>query len=651
MRRSIILLFTALLVTSGVASAASKHESRLTVPSLSMPAEQVDVAAYEKKYADHDGVFINYEYLLEPTNEYANYEISQKKYMVLNPDNEKLTTFEMRTNDDIDISTIYLRITYPNKEVKQFGVNDLHMEKTTENLTTYKLVYPNVTKGTIIEEGYELTHTYHPRTHSINLQFHIPCEKYKFTYKFPSKWTIQAKKVSDYLDVKVNFTEEEKTNTISYSADNIPAYIEEPYAPPLVEQGKCFQFQVLQEMKTAVSYTAPLSWDEAVEGFVEYATKKGEIIGSSVAKTTNELTKGIEGPVERMNAIITYLQENIEPSSDSYDLYKNILKKKKGNPLRITGLAQAMLLEVGIDAKYLLLHSAEQGYFDETYISPTQISSPAVGVKLANKTYVLFPYLKIPVGYIPESFQDQKAVAIDIGEGGDYSHKYSIEIWDIPVEIEANNRIEESTDLTINEEGYINATEEKVFYGNLAIKFRELFKNLKEEEKKKTAEKLLTYDEGIAELTTFKIDNLEEFKKPLKVILEYKLDNLVTLLPDEIIFQTGGLFSPSSGATFKIDSKKRYNPIKIPYDEKVLKSITIHFPESWTPSTPLKDVSFSNRFGEIDGKYSVEKGKITVTQSRSLKKSKAPKERIEELDEIAGPQSRLFIPSIVFKNE
>jgi hypothetical protein len=320
-----------------------------------------------------------------------------------------------------------------------------------------------------------------------------------------------------------------------------------------------------------------------------------------------------------MDAIITYLQENKEFSSD------------KGNDLRLTVLAKAMLNKAGIDAKYLFLHSAEQGYFDETYISPTQISSPALGVKLDNRIYILFPYIKIPVGYIPEPFQGQKAIAINMDKGGAYTSKFSTEIWDIPVEVETNNRVEEFTDLSIDEEGHIHATEEKVFYGNLAIKFRELFKNLRGDEQKKDVEKLLAYDEGISELTTFKIENLEEFKKPLKIILEYKLDNLVTLLSDEIIFQTGGLFSPSSGATFKIDSKKRYNPIKIPYDEKVIKKITIHFPETWTPTTPLKDVSFSNIFGEIEGKYTVEKGKILVTQCRSLKRSRAPKERIEEL--------------------
>jgi hypothetical protein len=64
MRIPIIILFTALLVSSGAAYAASKHGSRLTVPSLSMPVEEVDVAAYIKKYEDYDGVYLNNEYLL-----------------------------------------------------------------------------------------------------------------------------------------------------------------------------------------------------------------------------------------------------------------------------------------------------------------------------------------------------------------------------------------------------------------------------------------------------------------------------------------------------------------------------------------------------------------------------------------------------------
>ena len=54
--------------------------------------------------------------------------------MVLNPDNEKLTTFALRINKKIDLSTIYLRITYPNNEVKQYGIDDLLLEKTTKNL-------------------------------------------------------------------------------------------------------------------------------------------------------------------------------------------------------------------------------------------------------------------------------------------------------------------------------------------------------------------------------------------------------------------------------------------------------------------------------------------------------------------------------------
>jgi hypothetical protein len=649
MRRSIILLFTALLVISGVVSAKSKNGSRLTVPSLSMPAEQLDVAAYEKKYEDYDGVYLRKEYLLEHTSGeggsfWSYYEISKQKHMVLNPDSEALTTFKLGINKAIDISTIYLRITYPNMEVKQYGYDDLHKEKTSENQVTYKFVYPNVTRGTIIEEGYQLTYNVMkidpPLIHSIDLQFPIPCEKYRFSYTFPSWWTIQTKKVSDNQIVDFNVTEEGNKSKISYSAQDIPAYIEESYAPSLLEGGKCFEFQVLQMQLGPSKLTGHLSWDQAVDDFVEFATKKGERLSSKMIFTANDLIKGIEEPVERMDTIITYLQENKELSPDL-----------KGDDLYLTVLAKAMLNKAGIDAKYLFLHSAEQGYFDETYISSTQISSPALGVKLDNKTYVLFPYIKIPVGYIPEPFQGQKAVAINMDKGGAYTSEFSTEIWDVPVEVETNNRVEKSTDLTIDQEGFINVADEIMFYGNPAIKFRELFKNLREDEQKKTVEKLLAYDEGIAELTTFKTENLAEFKKPLKIILEYKLDNLVTLLPDEIIFQTGGLFSPSSGATFKIDSKKRYNPIKIPYDEKVIKNIIIHFPDSWTPTTPLKDVSFSNRFGEIDGKYSVEKGKITVTQHRSLKKSKAPKEIIEELDEIAGPQSRLFIPSIVFKNE
>ena len=129
----------------------------------------------------------------------------------------------------------------------------------------------------------------------------------------------------------------------------------------------------------------------------------------------------------------------------------------------------------------------------------------------------------------------------------------------------------------------------------------------------------------------------------------YNIYNLVTVTPDEVIFQTGGLFSPSSNVKTKIDTEERVNPIRIYSDEKYIKNISIEFPKNWALTSTLKNLEKENEFGKIKGVYTVNPGNIQVAQERLLLKSHKPKEMIDELLEITGRKSQLYIPTMIFK--
>ncbi len=145
---------------------------------------------------------------------------------------------------------------------------------------------------------------------------------------------------------------------------------------------------------------------------------------------------------------------------------------------------------------------------------------------------------------MPEYFLDQPAIAITLGED---SFNYTVAFWNVPVGTDIQNKIKESYKVTLDEQGPIHVEEKKTFVGYYAQELRNKLEDLKEDEQKESIEALLTYDDGMVALTSYEILNLEAYKKPLIVKLEYDIDNLLTVLSNEVIFQTGGLFSPASG--------------------------------------------------------------------------------------------------------
>ena len=159
---------------------------------------------------------------------------------------------------------------------------------------------------------------------------------------------------------------------------------------------------------------------------------------------------------------------------------------------------------------------------------------------------------------------------------------------------------------------------------------------------------MLTYTEGNIDILNYEIINKENYKEPLKIKIEYNINNLITITPDEILFQTAGLLSPSSKFKKRLDPKERINPIVIYFDQIYTKNIKINYPREWNVVQKIDNVKFSNEFGQIEGNYNYSDGLISIDQKSYLLKNKQPKEKIEELLKITGNISKLQVPVIIF---
>jgi len=622
------------------------------VPSETVTEPLIDLQACEEKYGRYGGFFLYYEEDIEHvTPGWYVFKVTKRKYMLLNPDAVELTTFEFEADPSNYLSEAYLRVTSPEGVVMDYGLADINLLTDSDGTRTYKFAYPNVQKGSIIEEQFEIAYEHlfeNPvLDHTVPLQFGMPCEKVRFRFIYPEGWEVKIKKTGKEKTVLTKKTYDEKygRNILSYEAENVQAVTDEPYSPYFKEMADYIELELTDIIIPGIHYKAPKDWKELVTEFKRYVIEKDPLLSRRVTNTTKEIIRDRRTPYEKLEGIIGYLQTEIRPNNSALEgNFSDLLKKREGNRFMITGLAQLMLAEADIQAQYILIHSAEEGYFDRDFISLDQLNIPGIYVELEGTPYVVFPYFRnLPVTLIPEHMEGQPAMKIS-SEGYD-------DFMDVPFGDLTLNLTEEEYDLSIHPDSTIVVKEKKVMRGSFAYVARLALSMLKDDETDKALKGFLTYTEGDVTIQSKTIENLEDYTKPLIISLTYKIDNLITMAPDEVIFHTGGLFSPSSKAQFLIDPEERNNPIRIHQDQRYKKNITIRFPENWGILNSLEDFQQKNSFGEIRGSYEISQGRLEVTQQLTLNRADRPKEEIGELLDLTGSVSKHHIPSIIFKVE
>ncbi len=634
----------------------------------------LDIDDFIEKYEDYDGVYLSINETIEHSGTkqgagepWKYVRIRQIKYMVLNPDNERLTTLKLSASEAADFESIYSRVTYPDGTIKEYDSSNYIMEENSGS-RIYKFIYPNIVKGTIIEEGNSVSYNaWAPRPpleHDIPLQFNIPCLSVKFKYAYPDWWHINYKKIAKYRNYPFGIEKDEKNHKriITVSAQNVGAIKNELYTPAFKELANYFQFMITSLQMNGTSYYAPSSWSKVASTFEKYAMKKGGGVAgffsdpTKEAKTmTENLIVGCKNNIERAYKIVEAVQKSFEIIDDlEVNDLKKVFENKKGNIYKITGITQLLLDYAGINSKFCLVHSAKDGYFDETYIQYSQMNIPAVMAEIDGEHHFFFPYIKyLSPGHIPEHLLSETAIMF-----ADKKSKRSTaanrfirptKMIKLPDETQSNNKVVEHYDLTIAEDGLIKVKEKKILTGYMSYYIRKELDDLKKDEYDKVIRSFLTYDEGNVELISHKVSNLDSSTKELILELEYTIDNLVTVTPEEVIFQTGGLFSPISLKKYKVSSKDRENPIRVYYDESYEKQISIKFPFYWSLSETPEQVELKNDFGAITANFELsDTSKLKVSQSRFLKRCSEPKERFSEMLEIIGNSSKLSVPTLFF---
>jgi len=618
--------------------------------SAQMELSSEAVKALEEKHPGKDGIYLDqsmdFEIMTSPA--LASLSSRSHRYLVLNRMNESLSRFSVSLKPGHELEKVQLVHRRPDGKVLTYGISDLKEERDSDGTRTLKFIYPNVEKGSVISEQY-LVRNPSPRLGDLidnetPLQWQLPCEHVRFRFMHPEAWEGQVKRLGPDRELPVTRTVSEAGKKVIYTfeANQVPGLDEELFAPSFKERSSYFKIN-FSNIPT-LRYAGPTSWKAFQREFSAYAVDKEALISTRVRDTALEVTKGCQTDEARLDAIITWIQENITPGSlPDTPNFADMLAKKHANPYQATGLARSMLSKMGISSDYLMLHSQYDGWFDPAFISFGEISSPALRVRLGDRVHIVFPWVKgLPVNHLPEAFQGSKALLVGPDTPSDA-------IQALPEGNLASNSWEERYQVTLDEDGRATVQEEKVLSGSAAFGARQALRDLGKEETEKFLRKLLTYSEGEVKFTSVGFEHREDARKPLVIRLVYTVDNLITLTPEEAIFNTAGLFSPSSSLKTKVDPTQRQSPIRIYYDEARIKRVALSFPKTWTLQTPLKDHSVSNGFGSLTLTQTSEAGRLQVDQTLQFRKSATDPSRLQELLALTGRRSQMAIPSLTFK--
>lgn len=656
MNRTLPFLLLALLASG--CGTTSPQTLFLTNPTAS--TTPTDVVAYETQYAGYDGAWLDFDMSYEHTfssNSMAGgfeawhlHQIVKRRYVVLNPEAEWLSTFSLEIEQGENLAELYLFMIPPDGPPTMFDISDMKVERDSDGTRRFKFAYPEVVKGTVIEEGFQITYNMLENLESyytIPLQFEIPAERVRFRYVYPEEWEIEAKRLGvarpplhwiavDPVSLK---------NVLTYEAEDVPALQDEIYSPFFKEVANYLEFRLSKIGNgQATVEIVPDTWSDIADALKAGVLDRRAFLDNTPKQAARQATKDAVTDMEKLRAVLDYVQANVEVDSGSKSrTFKDAIKNRSANFLLMTSLTFAMLREAKLDAQFIVVHEADDGFFDPSFVAIQQLYTPAIRVEIEDEDYIVFPYLKyLQMGHIPESYLGQDAMLIsrDGYEG----------MIRLPTENRIDNVAEENYTLTIDEEGVIHVEEEKVLRGSQAFAVRTALAEIEEEEdRREVVEELLTYTDGDVTLETYAFENEDLLRLPLRIKLTYTIDNLVTITPDEILFQTGGLFSPLSRTKTKVVTADRQTPIRIYYDEEERKRVTIRMPESWTLATPLEPVSFENQFGSLSAQYEAAPGELRVEQSVKLVQAEAPAEDFSKLLDLIGSRSSsLEIPTLVF---
>ena len=579
---------------------------------------EVNMNALQEKHSSHEGVYLFYKqdisHDLKPdvknnAPRWYFFESYHWKEVVLEETAYRdVSAVTFKLGKDEKIRHFKARVTSPDQEETLFKRKNLKRIRMGADSSAYELAVGALPPGTSIEVTYEIERKdllkSPPLSHDVPLQFDKPVEYLEFAYTYPQDWEVQVKQVapSRYVNMTETHSEKAETQTYLYTSTNIPAFQREIYGPYFKQVAPYFHVKVNHlEVGNELEWSGKSSWDHIAESFADYtkASKKTKKLAQ------DRLRKLGIGPAMSEYEKLASIQEHVEADIEvlSTPRKQGVWKSKKGSALEVAAYTAVLLDEAGISTDFLVAHTAEEGYFDDTFVTSEQFYAPVLRTRVEGNEVYLFPDKKgIPVGYVPVEYASQVALY--------YSDSNYEGIVTVPSSPGYAYRDDGYYKLQVNENGSVLV--EVALDLSLHTQYRLNQAQITSAESERALiQHVLAHEAAHIEGLSYTIFPAQDYTSRLSA--SYELVNCFDVADERVAVQSCGLFEPVNTSWYPFQDSRETAPI-LPADIRVTNHVQIEYPENWTITTPMKNIAERGRQVVFERTFAQRAGRLDVNQ-------------------------------------
>lgn len=534
----------------------------------------------------------------------------------------------------------------PNGEVKSYGkeqtldaalnADDVYNEYRARVISAGDDVYdPNTVFGyqSVVEER-----TVIPQD-SFYFQDDLPALVSRYSVTVPAGWRAGG--------VTFNHAKMEPTTsgtTYTWEMRDLPPVVDEPNSPAM--------YALVPRL--AVSFFPPAgstfrtfeTWGDVARFMSELEDPQADI-NDDIAAKARELTANAKTELEKIQAIGRYVQ-NVRYISVQTNIAKGggyrphlaseVFAKSYGDCKDKANLMRAMLRAVKIDSYLVSIYHGDPAYVRAEWPSPVQFDHCIIAVKVSDETQaatvVKHPALgrllifdatspNTPVGDLPEGEQDSLAL-IDAKE--------STELLRMPSTPPDANRLERTTEVTLQRDGSIAATMRERTFGQSAARARGMFKNLSRSDFEGAIQLWAGSEATGAKFT--RIDPSDEHAEGrFSLDVEFTAPAYAQSMQDKLlVFKPSVVGRTNSGW---LADPNRKQPVVLK-SKALIETVRFKLPAGFDVDEMPDAVKISSEFGDYTASYEVKDGQLVYTRSLVQRASVIPVEKYKDVRNFFG---------------
>ena len=256
------------------------------------------------KWSSHPAVVLEYEKVVEHdveagTGYWTVRTMTVSRYLVIDHKDKQVTTFDHTAGEESEITRAEMVVLTPGREPARYGKAQLVEEKKNRGRRGYKFAYPDIERGSIVEERVEFV-CRDPReagefSANLPLRFTWPALRIAAAFAYPARWSVMIKRVRPGRALDARVYKKSGKKVIVATARDVPPQPDSIYSPYNDEDGNYLRVYIQGNITASMVNWSEKTWEERAEKYAKYVLDNDDVFSRKVSDLADELIDGIEG--------------------------------------------------------------------------------------------------------------------------------------------------------------------------------------------------------------------------------------------------------------------------------------------------------------------------------------------------------------------